>query len=78
MKAEKLSDNLTEEKVKMRVHTSFVITDTIHKLNFNTQIRRKPSLSSTAAYQLNLKGMREICIFMYKITSVESGGLSHM
>lgn len=78
MKAEKLSDNLTEGKVKMRAHTSFVITDTIYQLNFNTQIHRKPGSSSTAAHQINLNSTREICIFMYKITSVEGGGLSRI
>lgn len=72
MKDEKLSDNLTEEKVKTRAQTSIVITDTIYELNFNMQIHRKSGLSTTAAYQLNLNGIRKIYIFMYKITSVES------
>lgn len=78
MKAEKLSESLTEEKVKMSVHTSLVIADAYYDLNFNKKIHRKTGLSTTAAYQLGLNGIREICIFMYKIASVGRGALSHV
>lgn len=47
-------------------------------LSMSSPFYRKVGLSHTAAHQLNLKGIRKICIFMYKIISVERGGLSHI